>query len=153
MNTTLNKIYAHNPCADGWKKLLESLGKTTADDEPLSVEYILDSNGLDDALWALRAVDGIDRERRLLACDYAEHVLPAWCAKYPDDHRLSEAIRVSRLYAEGEATEEQLRAARDAAWAAAGGAAWDVALDTAGSAALGAARDAQAKIIRKYLRA
>ena len=51
MKTTLNKIRKHSPCADGWQKLLTSLGKTKADDEPLSLLTILDSNGLDDAIW------------------------------------------------------------------------------------------------------
>ncbi len=35
--TTLNKIRAHSPCADGWAKLLRHLGKTQADDEPVSL--------------------------------------------------------------------------------------------------------------------
>lgn len=49
MNTTLNKIRAHSPCVLGWSKLLDNLGKTQADDEPLAITTILDSNGLDDA--------------------------------------------------------------------------------------------------------
>jgi len=142
MNTTLNKIYAHNPCADGWKKLLSSLGKTTADDEPVSIEYIIDSNGLSDALWALRAVDGIERESRLLACDYAERVLPIWYDKYPADHRPAEAIRVARLYANNNATEDDLLAAQVAAGAAVGAAAQDAARAAAWAAAQDAARAA-----------
>jgi len=31
---TLNQIRAHNPCADGWGRLLRARGKTSADDEP-----------------------------------------------------------------------------------------------------------------------
>lgn len=54
MKTTLNAIRAHGPCKSGWRKLLCHLGKTEADDEPVSVLTILDSNGLDDALWCLR---------------------------------------------------------------------------------------------------
>ena len=33
--TTLNKIREHDPCADGWQKLLAGLNKTEPDDEPL----------------------------------------------------------------------------------------------------------------------
>jgi len=69
MRTTLKKIRAHGPCKDGWEQLLKHLGKTKADDEPLSILTILDSNGLDDALWCLRAVDGHEREMRLFAVD------------------------------------------------------------------------------------
>ena len=48
--TTLNKIRATNPCRDGWKKLLKGLGKTEADDDPVSFAFIVQNNGLEDAL-------------------------------------------------------------------------------------------------------
>jgi hypothetical protein len=57
--TTLNAIREHSPCASGWAELLKSLGKTKADDEPLLLSVILDSNGLDDTLWVLRAVTNL----------------------------------------------------------------------------------------------
>ena len=71
MKTTLEKIRGHFPFTGGWERLLKSLGKTKADDEPLHLRTILDSNGLDDTLWCLRVVDGYDREKRLYA---------VWCA-------------------------------------------------------------------------
>ena len=49
MRTSLSAIRAHSPCQDGWSELLRHLGKTAADDEPLLITTILDSNGLDDA--------------------------------------------------------------------------------------------------------
>lgn len=52
--TTLNRIKSFCPCAEGWKKLLKHLNKTDADDEPLEYKAILESNGLYDAVWALR---------------------------------------------------------------------------------------------------
>jgi len=131
--TTLNKIRAHGPCADGWAKLLRHLGKTQADDEPLALTTILDSNGLDDALWCLRACDGIDREARLYA---------VWCARQVQhlmkDQRSLAALDVAKRYANGEATDAELVAARAAAWAAAR----DAARDAAWAAAWDAARDA-----------
>ena len=137
MYTTLNKIRAHEPCADGWSKLLRNLGKTAADDEPLSLETILDSNGLDDALWALRAVGGHEREIRLFA---------VWCARHVqhlmNDPRSLDAIDVAERFAHGQATADELAAARDAARAAARDAAWDEAWDEASSAAWAAARAA-----------
>lgn len=69
MLTTLNKIRACGPCHTGWTKLLKNLGKPKADDEPLRIAAILESNGLDDALWCLRAVDGHQREMRLFAVE------------------------------------------------------------------------------------
>ena len=136
MNTTLNKIQAHDPCADGWAKLLAFLGKTEADDEELSLLTILESNGLDDALWALRAVESYDREIRLFACDCAERVMPIYEKECPDDSRVRDCIETARRFAEGGATDGELRAA----WDAAADAAWDAA--RAARAAAWAARDA-----------
>ena len=141
MKTTLNKIRDHAPCRDGWEKLLKHLGKTKADDEPLSLLTILDSNGLDDALWCLRAVDGYEKEMRLYA---------VWCARqvqhFMTDQKSIEAIDVAERYAHGQATYEELKQGRDAAWAAAWGAetaaAWDVARDVARVAAWDSARAA-----------
>ena len=141
MNTTLNKIRDHAPCRDGWEKLLKHLGKTKRDDEPLSLLTILDSNFLDDALWCLRAVDGYDKEIRLYA---------VWCARQVqhlmDDQRSIDALDVAERYAHGQATYEELGAARDAAMDAAKNSAWaaasDVALVSASDAAWNAARNA-----------
>jgi hypothetical protein len=131
--TTMNAIRAHSPCADGWQKLLRHLGKTQADDEPLPITTILDSNGLDDALWCLRAVTGHDREIRLYAI---------WCARRVQylmaDPRSLAALDVAERYANGAATDNEL----DAAGAAARAAAWDAAGAAAGAAARAAARDA-----------
>jgi len=126
MKTTLNQIREHSPCEEGWKKLLKSLNKTKADDEPVSIVQVLDSNGLDDALWCLRAVKGHDREIRLFA---------VWCARQVEhlmtDERSKQALVVAERHANGEATEAELAAAWDAAWAAA----WDDARDAARAAA------------------
>ena len=140
--TTLNKIREHGPCSDGWAKLLRHLGKTQADDEPLALATILDSNGLDEALWCLRAVDGHEREMRLYA---------VWCARQVRhlmrDPRSLAALAVTERHANGEATDEELAAARDAALAAARTAAWDAgdaawAAASAAALALAAAWDA-----------
>ena len=135
MNTTLNKIRSKSPCADGWAKLLKHLGKPQADDEPLSLITILDSNGLDDALWCLQAVDGHDREIRLYA---------VWCARQVQhlmtDKRSLDALDVAERYANGLATENELDIAGDAARGAAGAAEGDAA--RAAAWAVGAASDA-----------
>ncbi len=141
--TTLNKIREHGPCAGGWAKLLRYLDKTQADDEPLALTTILDSNGLDDALWCLRACDGIEKKARLYA---------VWCVRQVQhlltDPRSLAALDVAERYAEGEATGEELTAAwaaagDDAAWAAAGDdAAGNAARTAARNAARAAARDA-----------
>ena len=128
MKTTLNKIRAHSPCTDGWEKLLKNLGKTKADDEPLALTTILESNGIDDALWCLRAVDGHEREMRLFAVDCARSV-----QHLMTDKRSRDALDVAERFANGLATQTELAAA-DAAWAAAWTAA-DAAADAAWAAA------------------
>ena len=122
MKTTLNQIRSQSPCAEGWKKLLAHLGKTQADDEPLSIITVLDSNGLDDALWCLRAVESHDREIRLYA---------VWCARQAQhlmrDRRSIAALDVAEQFAYGQASHADLAAARAAAGAAARAAAGDAA--------------------------
>jgi hypothetical protein len=134
MNTTLNQIRSKSPCADGWTKLLKHLGKTQADDEPLSLTTILDSNGLEDALWCLQAVDGHAREIRLYT---------VWCARQVQhltkDQRSIDALDVAERFANGQATKNELDIAGDAAGAAAGDAAGAAG---AAGAAVRAARDA-----------
>jgi len=134
MKTTLNQIRDESPCADGWKKLLAHLGKTQADDEALSIITILDSNGLDDALWCLRAVTGHDREIRLYA---------VWCVRQVQhlltDRRSLDALDVAERFANGLATDKELAAAwaaaRAAATGSAAGAAWAAATGSAAGAA------------------
>ena len=146
--TTLNRIRKHSPCAEGWAKLLRHLGKTQADDEPLALATILESNGLDDALWCLRVVDGHQREMRLYA---------VWCARQVQhlisDPRSIAALDVAERYANGEATDAELAAACEAASDAARyttcEAAWAAACETAWAAALDVARNDQAAEFRR----
>lgn len=113
MRTTLNRIRVHHPCRDGWEKLLSFLDKTQPDDEPLLLETILDANGLDDALWCLRAVEGHDREIRLYLI---------WCVRQVQhlttDPRSGAALDVAERYARGQASREELDAASASAAAA-----------------------------------
>ena len=150
MKTTLNAIRSHSPCREGWTKLLRHLGKTEADDEPLPIVTILDSNGLDDALWCLRAVEGHDREIRLFA---------VWCARQVQhlmtDPRSTAALDVAERFANGEASRYELAAAYDAAYDAAYAAAYAAAAAAAydDAAAYDAAAYARAYDAAAYARA
>jgi hypothetical protein len=120
-----------------YKFLRESL-KGIEDNDSINLLTILETNGLDDALWALRATaENCNKVARLLAADFAEDVLPIW-KKYSDDKRPELAIQAARDFAHGRITLEELYAARAAAWAAA----WAAARDAARAAAWAAARDA-----------
>ena len=136
--TTLNEIRAHAPCKGGWEKLLAHLGKTKADDEPLALLTVLESNGLDDALWCLRAAS-LDRLSRHFQAWCAEKVLHHFEAERPGDMRVRDQIAMLR---NDEATDLERAAASVAARAAASVAARDAAEAAARAAARDAARDA-----------
>lgn len=155
-NVTLKSLRDAGACTEGYNKVVRALqGKPfTADDanretyirfahkQPIPIVDILKSNNLDDALWALRCVQGHDRDLRLYA---------VWCARQVEhlmtDQRSKDALGVAERHANGLATDEELDAARAAAWAAwaARAAAWAAARDAAWAAraaARYAARDA-----------
>jgi hypothetical protein len=153
--TTLARIRAASPCEQGWRKLLSYLGKTAADDEPLPLLSVLDSNGLDDALWVLSYAMPDDRLARHFQAWCAEQVLHLFLAERPGDGRVVDQIamlrndtasdleRAAARAAAGDAAGDAAwAAARAAAWAAAMAAAWDAAMAAAMAAAGDAAGDA-----------
>lgn len=151
---TLNAIRQHSPCQDGWKKLLSHLDKTAADDEPFPLSVILDSNGLQDTLWCFRALGPEWSSWARLTI--ADIVQPAM--KYTTDPRAQKALDVSKAFARGEVTEQELENARAAAYAAADAAARaaayaaaDGASAAARTAAYAAAQLEQEQILRRAL--
>ncbi|MFU2067687.1 hypothetical protein ACLQ9R_01290 [Bordetella hinzii] len=137
---TLADLRREGACFSGYNKVVRAIqGREFTDDdseresyikfshaEPITLIAILKSNGLDDALWALRCVPGVDRDARLFA---------VWCARQVEhlmtDQRSKDALDVAERFANGEATGEELDAAWAAARDAAGDAAWDAARDAA----------------------
>lgn len=111
MQTTLRKIRAAGPRGMrleggqrvGYLKLRHYLGRGYGDDTPVDIATIIDSNGLDDALWCLRAVDGHAREMRLYA---------VWCARQVQsqlkDPRSLTALDVAERHANGAASNDEL---------------------------------------------
>lgn len=159
--TTLSVIRSHHPCADGWTKLLAHLGKTAADDEPLSLLTLLDSNGRIDALWCLRVRPDLSGLWRLYAVDCARQV-----QHLMTDARLIAALDVAERHARGMATDEELKVAGDEAWMTFNGenevswAALSVTINRSFEAALATANDAaiseldcswQSTRLRQYL--
>jgi hypothetical protein len=124
LTTTLADIRKLPRCQGSWKELLKGLGVSRANKDPLPLERILEINGFDDALEALRAVQGHDGAIRLFACYCARYVLDVFEREFPEDKRPREAIETAERFARGEATNEELDAAFYAAGAAAR-AGWD----------------------------
>jgi hypothetical protein len=105
--------------------LLTALGTDYPYDKPINLLSILESNGLDDALWALRATEqNCDKIARLMAADFAELALPIW-QKYSQAKQPELAIRAARDFAYGRISRGELAAAMVAAGAASMAAAWD----------------------------
>ena len=156
---TLKILRENQACFEGYNRLVRSLQGREFNEQDkfrgsyirfrhdgmIPIEYILNSNGLGDALWALRCVKNADRDMRLFA---------VWCARQVQhlmqDDRSITALDVSERFANGYASESELSAARDAAWdavrdaarAAVRGAAWDAVKAAARAAASDATRAA-----------
>lgn len=113
MHTTLRQIEAKKPCRDRWRKGMRLLGKTAPDSKPIAIIDVLDKMGLDDAIWCLRAVKNRDRDIRLLAVAFASEVKHRM-----KDKRSLRALEVATAFANGEATEAELKVACRDAYAA-----------------------------------
>jgi len=137
LTTTLNRLKEHHACQPRYEHLVKALGGVGFDhDQPINLLTILETNGLDDCLWALRATaENCDRVARLMAADFAEDAQAIWRKHCPKDDRPAKAIDMSRRFAVGKASHEQLTAA----WAA------------AGAAAEVAARQRHTEIVKRYL--
>jgi len=87
--TTLKALRAEGACFWGYNKLVRALqGKPFSDEDderesyirfahkaPIPLATIIESNGIDDALWALRACDQTPERVR------AERLFAVWCAR------------------------------------------------------------------------
>jgi len=132
---SLAEIRAESPCADGWRKVLAAKGPDMEARFPLA--DIIETNDLDDALWAMRCLP----EHNNLWRKYA-----VWCARQvehlmPDDRSVA-ALDVAWRHSDGLATDEELAAAWDATWYTAS----DAARDAARAAARDAASDAASAV-------
>jgi hypothetical protein len=103
LTTTLNRIRACSPCTDGWKTLLTHMGPNHDPDAPINLLTVLESNGVQDMLWCLRATEQDSKPVAVeLAVLFAESVLPIFEAKFPDDDRPRKAIEAAQAYLRGE---------------------------------------------------
>jgi hypothetical protein len=137
LTTTLKQLRKAGACCDGYNKVVRSLQNlpfTEKDDdrcsyirfdhkEEINILDILESNGVDDCLWALCATtQKCDKVARLMAVKFVREV------QYLITDPISlNALDVAERFANGEATEEELAAAQSAAWDAAQSAAWTAA--------------------------
>ena len=76
--TTFNKLHKNHACTEGYQKLARSLGGVNeyGKDTLIPLDKIIESNGLQDTIWSLRATT--ESSENLLTefvCKCAEHVL------------------------------------------------------------------------------
>lgn len=142
MKTTLNKILACHPCGlrltsplTGYQKLVASLGPIDKN-EGFSLLKVLESNGLDDAIWCLRAVDKTPariKKMVLFALDCAQ-------TREPHNSKAAELNAVTRSYIENTISLEEFR--EKCSYSYASYIAYDAASYIAYNAAYNAAYDA-----------
>lgn len=145
---TLAELRRAGACVAGYNKVVSALKGIPFDasretyihfahKEPISILSIVESNGFEDALWACRCLKNKDRDLRLLA---------VWCARQVEhlnqDVRVKNCTATVERFTNGMATQEELDAARAAAWAAARAAAW-----AAGDAARAAQKETFIKML------
>jgi hypothetical protein len=118
--TTLNRIYSQQPCVAGWRRGLVALGKTQADDEPLTFLELADKGktcalaqgrfSVFDMFWCTKSAPEYDDHWRRFT---------VWCVRQVQDQlsdpRSLQALDVAESYAEGVASLAELIAALVAA--------------------------------------
>ena len=130
LTVTLKQFKGFGPCwlDDGREDKLEKIGARKAEWTALDVLKLRGVSDID-KLWAVLRVEFIPEPiLHEFACRCAERALKA--ARITDE-RSWNAIKTKRKWLKGEATDEELVAARDAAYAARDAAAWAAARDAA----------------------
>ena len=130
-------------CNEGYDMVAKALGGDSAYgmNKPIPLSAILEHAGIKNTFWCLRrlALDPLQqRDLRLFAADCAEHVLPCFEGRHPNDKRPREAIQAAKDFANGILSRGQLKIAADAAYAAANAANAANAADAAYAAAYAA---------------
>jgi len=149
---SVDDILALEPCHDYSRDRIEELFREVGcSDYVTPLEISRADIPIEDFLWLVLRPEIIP-ERQL-------HEIAIWCWEeiarpiyekhYPEDRRPHDAVAVKRLWIEGEATDDELAAARAAAW----NAAWNAARAAARAAAWNVARAAARAAARNVARA
>ena len=126
--TTLKLCRKNHACLAGYKTMKKSLPKDHKDDDPISLQHIIESNGYKGAIWALRATtEPCYKFITEYALWCADQVLEIYEKKNPDDRRVRECLDGVRKFQKGEISKEDLTALRNAAYGAYGAYAADMA--------------------------
>lgn len=114
LTTSLSKLRECGFDASARCKLAETLGSECDENSPINMLTILDTNGVDEMLWALGSID--TPESRNLACrlsvKFAEEALPVYERLKPNDSRPRDALEATTAYLEGNCSIEALTICR-----------------------------------------
>lgn len=129
MKTTIKEIYSYDLCQSGFETLVNNTFNKSFKDESIekimstlseedqnkdiTILEVLESNGVEDAFWALRTQDY--KDYCLIIADVAESTIDIYEKKYPKHKAPRLAIEAIRKYNNGEIDIEELRKARLAA--------------------------------------
>ena len=102
LTTTFKLLRKHSACKDRYTVLRNALNR--GDNDPITLVEILDSNGLEDALWALPAVPNEQTAER----DKLARMFACWCVRQVwhllTDERSRHAVEVAERYVAGKAS-------------------------------------------------
>ena len=113
--TTLKLLREHNACSSGLLTLIGSLESKHSETQPISLAHILKSNGLNHAIWALRAttVDAHKIAARM-SIDFAFEVIGNFEKQFPEDKGPRGVLEQAKLFLDGKITLKEMRSARSA---------------------------------------
>jgi len=119
ITTTLNLLKENEARISGYEKLFKHVGIDFDKDEKIPLTTILKPNDLSDTLWVLDNSPCEEEDAKILQMYFG-----SWCAKqvvhlyekeFPNDNRVRDCIETIERFVKGEANQEEVDAARDAA--------------------------------------
>jgi len=122
MLITLNQLEVWSACEEGYDRVVAVVGENYDKEKPIKLFDLVDGCEVSDIFWAFEEIDLTEEQERglrLMACDFAERVLPIFEKERPDDDRPRLAIQAARDFASGKISRDELDAAEAAAGAAA----------------------------------
>lgn len=70
LTTSLDLIRAQGPCTSGWRQILHSANEAgLSNDDVFGLDFVLESNGEDDTMWALCAIAQVGDPQTIAAID------------------------------------------------------------------------------------
>lgn len=112
LKTTFEKIRKAKPCSTGWNQLLSYHNKDMDMNREISLVDILKSNGIDDAIWAVKHIHDY-KDYCLFMVELAENTLPYFKEADPNNPLLEQILESIKDYHRGNKPYSQIKLAGD----------------------------------------